>query len=263
VVLGAEKYANAPAASFAADDATTAARYFEKALGIPATRIELLRDGEVTLGQMQRIFGTDGWLARRVTSDSEVFVYFAGHGMAELERFSPYLVPADADPEYLRQTALSLDRLIEMLGALHARRTTLFLDACFSGRSRDGDPLLANARPLVIEEAPRLSEGLSIFSAGSGNQIVSALERQGHGLFSYYLFKGLAGGADLDHDRRILASELKSFLEDAVPRAAQSIDREQTPGIALAGGEEVMVQLPSPSASATSALKLERNGEPA
>lgn len=86
--------------------------------------------------------------------------------------------------------------------------------------------------------------GLSIFSAGSGSQTASALDAQAHGLFSYYLFKGVAGAADLDHDRRVLASELKSCLEDAVPRAAQTLDREQTPGITLADPEDVLVQLP-------------------
>ena len=244
VVLGVETYAKAPAARFADDDATTAARYFEKSLGIPAARIELLRDAEVTLGQMQRVFGADGWLARRAAPDSEIFVYFAGHGLAELEKFSPYLLPADGDPDYVRQTALSVDKLIDMIAALGARRTTVFLDACFSGLSREGASLLDGARPLVIEQAPRAPAGLSIFSAGSGGQIVSSLDEQGHGIFSYYLFKGLAGGADLDRDRRVLASELKSYLEDAVPRAAHTIDREQTPGIVLADREEILVQLP-------------------
>ena len=244
VVIGVGAYAKAPAATFAAADGKTAARYFERALGIPAARIEMLLDGEATLGQLQRVFGAEGWLARRASTDTEIFVFFAGHGMAEAEKFSPYLLPADADPNYLRQTALSLDKMIEMIASLGARKTTLFLDACFSGLSREGVALLDDARPLLVEQAPHVPAGLSIYSAGSGSQIVSALDEQGHGLFSYYLFKGLAGDADLDHDRRIVASELKRYLEEAVPRAAQSLDREQAPGIALADPEQVLVQLP-------------------
>jgi uncharacterized caspase-like protein len=177
-------------------------------------------------------------------ADSEIFVFFAGHGTAELETFSPYLLPADADPEYLRHTALSMNKLIEMVASLGARRTTFFLDACFSGLTREGSALIEDSRPLLLEQAPRVPANLSIFSAGSRGQRVSALEEEGHGLFSYYLFKGVAGDADLDHDRRVLASELKTFLEGAVPRAALSLDREQTPAIVLADPEEVLVQLP-------------------
>lgn len=244
VVVGVEAYAKIPSATFAAADAKTAAVYFERVLGIPAARIELRLDGEATLAQMQRVFGADGWLARRVSPDSDIFVFFAGHGMAEPEKFSPYLLPADTDPDYLHQTAFSLDKMVEMIASLGARRTTLFLDACFSGLSREGVALLDDARPLLIEQAQRVPAGLSIFSGGSGSQIVSSLEEQGHGVFSYYLFKGLAGEADLDHDRRVLAAELKSYLGDAVPRAAQSLDREQIPGIVLADPEQVLVQLP-------------------
>jgi hypothetical protein len=244
VIVGVGTYAKAPPATFAAEDAKTAARYFETMLGIPAARIELLVDGEATLGQLQRVFGADGWLARRVSPETEVFIYFAGHGMAELEKFSPYLLPADADPDYLRQTAFSLDSMIEMVASLNARSTTLFLDACFSGLTREGVALLDNARPLLVEQSRRMPAGLSVFSGGSKSQIVSALEDEGHGAFSYHLFKGLAGGADLDHDRRVLASELKTYLEDAVPRAVHPLDREQTPGIVLADPDQVMVQLP-------------------
>jgi uncharacterized caspase-like protein len=134
--------------------------------------------------------------------------------------------------------------MVEMIASLGARRTTLFIDACFSGRSREGVSLLDDARPLLVEQAHRVPAGLSIFSAGAGSQIVSSLEEEGHGLFSYYLFKGLAGEADLDHDRRVVASELKSYLGDAVPRAAKALDREQTPGIVLADPDQVLVQLP-------------------
>jgi hypothetical protein len=56
VVIGVEAYGKIPSATFAAADAKTAARYFEKVLGVPAARIELRVDGEATLAQMQRVF---------------------------------------------------------------------------------------------------------------------------------------------------------------------------------------------------------------
>jgi len=244
VVLGAETYADAPPATYAAADARTAARYFRQVLGIPEERIELLLDGEVTLGQLQRLFGEGGWLARRTAPDSEVFVFFAGHGMAEMKDFAPYLLPADADPDYVRQTAFPVDRLVESLAALGARRTTLFLDTCFAGLSREGAALLDRARPLVLVPVRPALSGVSVFSAGTGSQIASSLDDQGHGLFSYHLFRGLGGEADLDLDRRISSGELKRYLEDAVPRTAQTIDREQSPAIALADPEQLLVQLP-------------------
>jgi hypothetical protein len=244
VVLGVEKYAEVPPATFASQDARTAARYFEHALGIPPDRIELLLDDDVSLAQMQRIFGRDGWLARRVQEDTEVFIYFAGHGVAEGEAFDPYLIPADGDLNYVRNTAYSLDRIVERLAMLDAGRVTLFLDACFSGLTREGNALVMGTRRLVVVPVYNKLAGVSVFSAARGSQVAHSLNDQGHGLFSYYLFKGLGGGADLDGDRAVRTGELAAYLEDSVPRAAAAIDAEQTPSVFLDDETHVLVALP-------------------
>ena len=245
VVLGVERYAGLPPARFAADDARTAARYFEHALGIPRTRIELLLEKEVTLGALQRVFGPGGWLARRAAADSDVFVFFAGHGVSTAASFDPYLLPADGDPGYLEQTALPLARVVDWLGALDVRSTSLFVDACFSGRTREGDTLFAGSRPLVVVPVgPPHPSGLSLYSAARGAQIAGTLDAQAHGLFSYYLFRGLAGAADADGDRRITAGELARWLEREVPAAAAAADREQQPSIVLDDESRLLVELP-------------------
>jgi hypothetical protein len=244
VVLGVETYQAAPPATYAAQDARTAARYFEHTLGIAADRVQLLLDDEVTLAQMHRIFGEDGWLARRVHEKTEIFVFFAGHGVAALEAFVPYLIPSDGDLNYVQQTGYPLDRVIETLTSLDARQVTVFLDACFSGLTREGNALYRGARPLVlIPVSPSLS-GVSLFSAARGAQVAHALDEQGHGLFSYYLFKGLGGGADLDRDGSVTAGELQVFLEDQIPRAAARLDAEQTPSIFLETDARPLVHLP-------------------
>jgi hypothetical protein len=242
VVLGVGSYAAAPQATFAADDARTAARYFQHALGIPASRVQLLLDDEVTLGQLQRIFGRDGWLARRIEDNTEVFVYFAGHGMARLGSFEPYLIPSDGDLNYVQQTGFPLDRLVDSLVALNARQVTVFIDACFSGLTREGGALLADARPLVLVPSRKEVTGVSLYTAARGSQLASALSDQGHGLFSYYLFKGLGGSADLDRNGGITAGELAAYLEEEVPRAAAAMDREQTPSIFVEERERVLLR---------------------
>jgi hypothetical protein len=244
VVLGVERYAAAPSADYAAADARTAARYFEHALGIPAERIELLTDADVTLARMNRVFDRDGWLARRVEEDSEVFVFFAGHGVAVSEEFDPYLVPHDGDLSYVRQTGLSLDTLVERLASLDAARVTLFLDACFSGLTRNGGALMAGTRRLVVVPVERSPSGVSLFSAAAGSQTAQALDEQGHGLFSYFVFRGLGGAADLDRDGLVTSGELKLYLEEEVPRAALRVDREQHPAIYPDDMSHVLVRLP-------------------
>jgi uncharacterized caspase-like protein len=175
---------------------------------------------------------------------TEVFVFFAGHGVADWNAGVPYLIPNDGDLNYLPQTAYPLDLVVERLASLDARHVTVFLDACFSGLSREGQSLIDDARPLVLVPVRRTASGVSLFSAAQGNELASALDEQGHGLFSYYLFKGLAGAADLDQDRNVTDGELKHFLEEQIPRAAAQLDREQSPSIFLHRAGQILVQLP-------------------
>ena len=244
VVFGVETYLQAPPATYSAEDARTAARYFEHTLGIPAPRIQLLLNEDVTLGQLHRIFGRDGWLARRVDESTDVFVFFAGHGVSSTDAFDPYLIPSDGDLNYIQQTGFPLDLMIESLAALGAGSSTVFIDACFSGITRDGRTLFEGSRPLVVAPVRRELAGVSVFSAAKGTQTAGSLDDQGHGLFSYYLFKGLGGAADLDTDGRIHAGELELYLEETVPAAAAELDQEQTPSIFLGQNDPVLVELP-------------------
>jgi uncharacterized caspase-like protein len=145
---------------------------------------------------------------------------------------------------YVQQTAYPLDLMIERLAELGARSTTLFLDACFSGLTREGQALLEGARPLVLVPVHRRVSGVSLFSAARGTQVASSFDAEGHGLFSFILFKGLAGAADGNADGRIVAGELKRFLEEEVPPAAARLDREQNPTIFLADEDHLLVRLP-------------------
>ncbi len=92
--------------------------------------------------------------------------------------------------------------------------------------------LIANARPIVIKPlAAAVPDNVTVISAASGAQISGALEEKEHGLFTYYLLKGLGGDADSNKDKSINISELKSFVSAKVKEQAALNGREQTPEI--------------------------------
>ena len=82
-------------------------------------------------------------------------------------------------------------------------------------------------RPIVAEIPPNIT----VISAASGSQISGALEEKEHGLFTYYLLKGLGGDADTNRDKIIDINELKSFILTKVKEQAAFNGREQTPEI--------------------------------
>ena len=113
-----------------------------------------------------------------------------------------------------------------------AKSVTVFLDACFTGQTRNSEMLIANARPIVIRPiAAEIPPNVTVISAASGSQISGSLEEKEHGLFTYYLLKGLGGDADSNKDKSININELKLFVSSKVKEQAALDGREQTPEI--------------------------------
>ena len=113
---------------------------------------------------------------------------------------------------------------------MQPKAVTVFLDACYSGQTRDKDMLLAEARPIsIVPVESAVPENFVVFSASSGSEISGSLPEAGHGLFSYFLMKGLEGEADANNDKKITNGELHSYVRSNVTRQAVRLGREQTP----------------------------------
>jgi uncharacterized caspase-like protein len=174
------------------------------------------------------------WLEGRVTSKSRVFVFFAGHGAPEPASGDGYLVPYEGDPAYLGTKAYPLAKLTATLSNLKAAEVTLVLDSCFSGAG--GRSVAAKgARPLAARSsAPAGGPRLVILSAASGGQISADYPQARHGLLTYFLLKGLSGGADADKDGRVTTAELFAYARPNVERQARLRHVEQTPSLWMA-----------------------------
>lgn len=240
VVLGVENYKNVPGVSFARRDAQWMKTYFEKVLGIPAGNIYFKTDADVSLAEFKVAFS--GWLQKRVQKGiSRVYVYYAGHGAPNIKTKKGYLIPYDGNPNYPEQTGYELEKLYAELNALGAKSVTVFLDACFSGANRDNEMLLADARPIMIEVEGTYMGDATVFTATTGAQIASAWPEKQHGLFSYFLMKGLQGAADSNADRKITVKELGDYIFNNVSQTAGLLDREQTPEVRTPDEQRVLV----------------------
>lgn len=194
VVVGIERYRESlPRADFAAGDARLAAEYFKR-LGVPEANVAVLVDERATRGDFEKYF--ERWLPNRVEAGDEVYVYFSGHGAPNPAKGDAYLVPYDGDPTYIEQTGYPLAKLYAQLAKLPARSVTVAMDSCFSGAG--GRSVLAKgARPLVSVVSGDVPAKVTVLSASAGDQISNSYQEKGHGLFTYFLLKGLKEkGAD-------------------------------------------------------------------
>ena len=148
----------------------------------------------------------------------------------------------DSDTDLLKQTALSRNEFFEDIAKLKPKSVTVFIDACYSGTSRDNETLLAAARPIkIVGDESGAPRNFTIFSASGLDQISSGLKEAKHGAFSYFLMKGLEGKADKNKDRKITNGELQDYLVKNVSRKALELGREQEPSL-LGNANKILVK---------------------
>lgn len=234
VIFGIESYKKVSGVTFARRDATIFKDYAVNVLGVPDNKsnIYFLTD-DVTLGEFKKAFGANGWLARRIKPGSDVYIFYAGHGAPDIESKRGFLIPQDGDPNYANETGYPIDELYKFLENLNANSVTVFLDSCFSGANRENKMLLAQARPILVPVKVEVKNQnkLTVFSAASGSQISSGYPDKQHGLFTYFLLKGLRGEADSNGDKQLTTGELGRYLKSKVKDTAAGMDREQVPEI--------------------------------
>jgi len=230
LIVGIDSYSRSPRAKYADKDALLFYDYARRSLGVPAENIKLLTNEKADLVNVLESVKT--WLSPMVTpKETNVVIYFAGHGLATPDGENTYLMVHDSSPAIMEHTALNRDWLLKEIAKVQPKSTLVFLDTCYSGSGRGGDnTLVADGRALVIRPRDiKAPQGFSLFSAASGSQLANSHPSQQHGLFSYYLMRGLGGEADADKNKQLTAKELQDYVLSNVKRSAMSYGRQQTP----------------------------------
>ena len=178
LVIGIEKYANIPDASFAEHDADAVKKHL-LALGYPERNVIAITGQQAVRSSIVKYVET--WLPRNLTEDSRLFVYFSGHGAPDADSGQAYILPWEADPQFLENTAYPIKRLYEKLGQLPAKEIIVAMDSCFSGAG--GRSVIAKGlRPLVTNvDIGKPSGKIVVFAAANGDEVTGTESAQGHG----------------------------------------------------------------------------------
>ncbi|MFB6224920.1 MAG: caspase domain-containing protein, partial [Candidatus Paceibacteria bacterium] len=235
VVLGNKVYESKgiPNVEYAIRDARVVKKYLTVTLGFREENIIYVENA--TAADLTRIFGSKddpkGQLYNWVKpGQSDVFVYYSGHGAPNPESGNTYFIPSNTNPSYLSQNGYPVNQLYENLAEIPANSVTVVMEACFSGTS-DGGAVVQEISPAVLSvENPVMSiENGLVFTAATGEQVSTWYSEKKHGLFTYYFLKGLRGNADQNSNRAVTAKEMESYLKEKVPyRARRMHNREQT-----------------------------------
>jgi hypothetical protein len=226
VIIGIAEYQRTEVpAVFADQDAKFFYDYATLKLGVPEQNIiELVND---KANEIEIALAVENFLKRRIKRDvTDVYIFYAGHGLATDDGSEMYLLPYDGAPQLLERTAISRKQLFNDIAASNPKSVTVFLDTCYSGTTRGTETLIAS-RPIAIRAKQQdIPEGFTVMTAAAGDQTAKPLEEAKHGMFSYFLMKGMEGDADANQDNQITAGELHAYVQQNV---IQQSSGSQTP----------------------------------
>lgn len=226
LVVGIEGYRSIPKADYGENDAKLVKTYVES-LGVPPANVILLTGDRASRADIAKYL--EEWLPGVVKPDSRVYFYYSGHGAPDPATGAAYLVPYDGDPRFLKSTAFPLTKIYADLSALPSKESVVMLDSCFSGAG--GRSVMApGVRPLVaVEDSTAAPDRTAVLSASGAREIAGGLDLQKHGLFTYFLLRGLSGEADADRDGHVTLGELNGYLRAKVSETARRDNRDQNP----------------------------------
>jgi len=244
VIFGISSYKELPPAPYADNDAKIVKDYFEKVLGVE--QVISYTNEQVNGFIFDDVFNPDnGELQRAIAKgETEVFVFYSGHGIPDKTGENVYLFPSDGKISRLETQGYNIEKLYRNLSKLGAKHVTVILDACFSGGSRktekvETENLIAQKGVKVRPKNTWLGDpNFTIISSSTGEETSLGFETSETGLFTYYLCAGLQGKADANNDRTITVGELKQYVIKNVTETSKKISGIQTP---IFSGDENLV----------------------
>src|SRR5580704_1510741 len=178
-----------------------------------AENVHRLTGAKATLANLK--LELESWLPSVAKDDDRVIIYFAGHGFIQGGR--AYLAPYDLDPKNIPGTGYPMDTLGSVAGSkIKAKWKVLVTDSCHSGAiAPDADAAQYNRSLLDLSR--------SMFSLAASRDRERSFESKdwggGHGIFTYYVVKGLEGAADESGDGMVTADELAEYVHRNVREA--------------------------------------------
>lgn len=233
LVVGIEKYRDAPPPDGAREDAASFKALATSTLGVPDGNVHVLVDDRASKSDLERELV---WLKANVPANGKIFFFFAGHGAPDAADGTAYLLPYDGSAEAIKATGLPLGTVMHALSDTKAGEVVAFVDTCFSGAGgRSVLPKGARALVRVKEQAP--AARVALFAAASGAQISGPAADGRGGLFTRMLVDGIgSASADIDGDGTLTLEEVAQWVTPRVAREAQRQSREQRPVLTLPRG---------------------------
>ena len=149
---------------------------------------------------------------KQATSDDLFLLYYSGHGKPNKSNIL-HLTTFDTVVAELATSAISMNRIYEILSEAKCRKIVIILDCCYSGAAGQG------FKGAVDDQLQQLNNarGTYLVTASTELQVAHESAAEGLSLFTKHLIAGLeTGEADKDGDGLVTMDELYDYVQGKV-----------------------------------------------
>ena len=229
IVIGIQNYKNLPTANYAINDANQFKDHAVRYLGVKPDNVKLLTDNNAQRADILLAFKY--WLPAHINAGkTDVIIYFSGHGLSQEQVKQRYFLPFDVNTDLLEETAINQKNLFKQLSLAGAKSVVVFLDTCFSGANRVGQTLVQNQRAVNLKQnADALPAGFSVLSAASNQQVAYGDDSLQHGVFTFFLLKGISAEQGTSQSKQLNLGQLADYVTQKTRLYALNNNKQQDP----------------------------------
>ena len=156
-------------------------------------------------------------LCEQAEPDDQLLIYFACHG-TRLDDGEPKLVVSDTRRYGSTSKPIAVSELEHWMRSSDAERLIVMLDACNIGAGTSDRRI---ADPEFVRNVYELATGFELIAASTHEESARELDGIRHGLFSYYVLRGLLGeasAAEAPGSQFVSVSNLCHYIENELKK---------------------------------------------
>ena len=216
--VGAFRDSSMPPAIFAAHDAEVMGGYFKAVLGIPPQKVKVMRDAEGLKDDWIEVF--EQWLPKQGGLQTTAYIYVSGRAVVDHETGAVSMLPYDGTLSGSTR-AYSLARLQRALAKAPVKHAVVMLELSLEPTSGSAPGRITPPR-WASEDVGGEQDRVMVMVGNAAVQEARAYQPGQHGLFTYFLLKGMGGAADLDKNGTVLTGELCAYVQGQVTGIGRS-----------------------------------------
>ncbi|MBK8903653.1 MAG: caspase family protein [Anaerolineaceae bacterium] len=179
-------------------------------------------------------------IADATEPDDLLLFYYSGHG--DIFKGESFLVARNGRHLILRDTAISVTRIKEIMQEASARAKVVVLDACHSG-ANIGNKSSRRMSNEFIEHVFEHAEGLAILASCQQGQLSYEWPKQNRSVFTKYLLDALKGEADIDDKGAVTVQDAHRFVVNKVRIWAAQRNVSQTPTLQYSVSGDIILSI--------------------